>query len=392
MNAAEIQLWVIASILVILILGIMFWPLIKRSSGNNAPREAYDINVYKDQLLEIEADLERGSLSPDQGEAARTEIKRRMLAAADNGKQLSTPATSRSSGFIFAIFSISAPLGAILLYLSLGSPAQHDQPFSGREARNVASQTQQQKNLVQATTKMVKHLQRNPDDLRGWTLLARAYLSHGRYADSASAFAKAYQLSDGDPELGVGYAEALSLVENSVVTEEARALFMKVLEHDSANAKARYYLGMFEAQQGNVRSALQEWIDLLAISQEDAPWRSIVIEQINQAAKELGIKAATIKPTPEAQAIAIGIQKAYDKAQAEKATAPGPTTADVKAAMGMSKGDRNKMIRSMVERLAAKMKENPKDKDGWIRLERAYRVLGETALANKAAVHAATLP
>ena len=392
MNAAEIQLWVIASILVILILGIMFWPLIKRSSGNNAPREAYDINVYKDQLLEIEADLERGSLSPDQGEAARTEIKRRMLAAADNGKQLSTPATSRSSGFIFAIFSISAPLGAILLYLGLGSPAQHDQPFSGREARNVASQTQQQKNLVQATTKMVKHLQRNPDDLRGWTLLARTYLSQERYADSASAFAKAYQLSDGDPELGVGYAEALSLVENSVVTEEARALFMKVLEHDSANAKARYYLGMFEAQQGNVRSALQEWIDLLAISQEDAPWRSIVIEQINQAAKKLGIKAATIKPTPEAQAIAIGIQKAYDKAQAEKATAPGPTNADVKAAMGMSKGDRNKMIRSMVERLAAKMKENPKDKDGWIRLERAYRVLGETALANKAAVHAATLP
>ena len=130
----------------------------------------------------------------------------------------------------------------------------------------------------------------------------------------------------------------------------------------------------------------------MAISQQDAPWRSIVNEQINQAAKELGIDVATIKPTLEAQAIAIGVQKAYDNAQTEKAAAPGPTTTDVKAAMGMSKGDRSKMIRSMVERLAAKMKQNPKDKDGWIRLERAYRVLGETALANEAAVHAVTLP
>ena len=392
MNVAEIQLWIIAAILVILILGIMFLPLIKRSSGNNAPREAYDINVYKDQLLEIEADLERGLLSPGQGEAARTEIKRRILAAADSGKHLSTPATSRSSRFIFAILSISAPLGAMLLYLSLGSPDQLDQPFAGREARNVASQTQQQQNLAIATTKMVAHLQRNPDDLRGWTLLARTYLSHGRYADSASAFAEAYQLSDGDPELGVGYAEALSLLANSVVTEEAHALFIKVLALVIANAKASFYLGIFEAQQGNVRSALQECVDLLAISQQDAPWRSIVIEQINQAAKELGIDVATIKPTLEAQAIAIGVQKAYDNAQTEKAAAPGPTTADVKAAMGMSKGDRSKMIRSMVERLAAKMKQNPKDKDGWIRLERAYRVLGETALANEAAVHAVTLP
>jgi len=90
--------------------------------------------------------------------------------------------------------------------------------------------------------------------------------------------------------------------------------------------------------------------------------------------------------------LAIVVQKAYDKAQAKKPAAPAPTNADVRAAMGMSEGDRNKMIRSMVERLAAKMKENPEDKDGWVRLERAYRVLGETARADEAAAGAAKLP
>jgi len=392
MITAEIHFWIIAAILVILILGFLCWPILNFKRSKNAPREAYDINVYKDQLIEIETDLERGLLSLDQGEAARIEIKRRMLAAVDMSDKQNTSTMSEHGRLILTFFSISVPLGAILLYLTLGSPTQPDQPFAEREAINVTLQTQQQQNLIQATNKMVKHLQSNPDDLRGWTLLARSYLSNSRYADAASAFSVAYQLSGGKPDLAVDYAEALSLAKNSVVTEEAHALFMKALENNKTNAKARYYLGMFEAQKGNLLSALQAWIDLLALSQRDAPWLPIVREKIDQAAKELEIDAATIEPTPEAQAIAIGIQKAYEKAQTKDAATLGPTTADVKAAMGMTKEDRNEMIHSMVERLAAKMKENPKDKDGWVRLERAYRVIGETALANEAAANAAALP
>ena len=206
---------------------------------------------------------------------------------------------------------------------------------------------------------MVAHLQRNPDDLRGWTLLARSYLSNGRYADAVSSFAVAYRLNDGEADLAADYAEALSLVANSVVTEEAHALFVKALKIDKTNAKARYYQGIFQAQQGNIRSALQTWVDLLTLSQRDAPWIPIVKEKINLAAKELGINVAEIEPTPEAQVMAIEIQKAHKKTQAENPTTPGPTIDDVKAALGMTKEDREKMIISMVERLAAKMKENP---------------------------------
>lgn len=392
MSTAEINFWIIAAILVLLILGFLFWPILNFKKNKSAPRDAYDINVYKDQLIEIETDLERGLLSLDQGEAARTEIKRRMLAAVDRSDKQNTSATLETGRSILAFFSISVPIGAVLLYLTLGNPTLPDQPFAGREARNVSPQTQQQKNLLQATNKMVTHLQNNPDDLRGWTLLARSYLSSSRYADAASAFSVAYQLSNGDPEIAVDYAEALSLAENSIVTAEAHTIFLKVLESDNSNAKARYYLGMYEAQRGNLLSALQAWVNLLELSEKDAPWLPIVKEKIDKAAKELGIKADTIKPTPEVQKIALDVQKALKKAQADKATTSGPTTADVKAAMGMTEGDRNKMIRSMVDRLAAKMKENPSDKDGWVRLERAYRVIGETVLANEAAAHAARLP
>ena len=86
MSTAEIHFWIIATILVILILGFLLWPILNFKRNNSAPREAYDINVYKDQLIEIDTDLERGLLSLDQGEAARTEIKRRMLAAVDSSE------------------------------------------------------------------------------------------------------------------------------------------------------------------------------------------------------------------------------------------------------------------------------------------------------------------
>ena len=109
MSTAEIHFWIIAAILVALILGILFWPILHFKRSQKAPREAYDINVYKDQLLEIETDLERGLLSLDQGEAARTEIKRRMLAAVDRGSTQSTYTKSEFGGVILAFFSISVP-------------------------------------------------------------------------------------------------------------------------------------------------------------------------------------------------------------------------------------------------------------------------------------------
>ena len=392
MSAAEIQLWIIVSLLVILVTGILFWPILRVKSNKSTSREAYDIQIYKDQLLEIESDLDRGLLSQYQGEAARTEIKRRMLISSDNDKKLGEHQETGSSTVIPIIISISAPVCAVLLYLSLGSPAEPDQPFLGREAKRIASQTQQQKNLIEATSKMVAHLQRNPKDLRGWTLLARSYLSNSRYADAVSAFSEAYRLNDGDPDLAVDYAEALSLAEKSIVTQEAHALFLKALEIDKLNVKARYYLGMFQAQQGNVRSALQIWVDLVSISRKDAPWLPTVRKEINSAARELGVNAKTIRPTPEAQAIAIEVQKAYNGTLTDNTLTEGPTTADIKAAMGMTQKDRVEMIKSMVERLAMKMKENPKDKIGWLRLERAYRVIGETTLANEAAAQAAKLP
>jgi cytochrome c-type biogenesis protein CcmH len=391
MSAETMQLWGLAAVLAVAVLVIMLWPLIKRRGDDNAPREAYDINVYKDQLLEIDADLERGLLSEDQGEAARTEIKRRMLAAADSSDAVKEPAASGSNGLLIAAISLFVPVGAVLLYLNLGNPDQPDQPLAERKANTMTAQSEQDQEILEATAKLAQHLKSNPDDLRGWRLLGRTYLTQGRYGDSAAALGSAYKLAGDDPDVVVDYAEALTLAAQSKVTDQSRDLFNKVLSLDPTNPKSRYYLGMYAVQHGDIRGAMQEWVDLAAMSPPDAPWLQILDQQIERAAEESGIDPVTIEPSAEAKALAIKVREAMAKAQAEQQAAPAPTNADVKAALGMSEGDRSEMIRSMVQRLADRMKEEP-TKDGWLRLEKAYRVLGETALADEAAASAAKMP
>ncbi len=390
MTTDTLQLWGIAVVLAILVLVIMLWPLLKRRGGDVAPREAYDINVYKDQLLEIDADLERGLLSEDQGEAARTEIKRRMLAAADSGETIREDAPSKSNVLIIAAISMFVPLGAVLLYLNLGSPGQPDQPLADRKVQSVVAQSGQDKEIIEATAKLARHLKSNPDDLRGWRLLGRTYLTQGRYADAASALGSAYQLKSDNPDIAVDYAEALTLAAEAQVTDQARTLFEKALTFDATNPKARYYLGMYAVQHGDIKAAMQEWIDLAAMSPPDAPWLQTLDQQIGRAAQESGIDPATIEPSAEARELAKEVRDAIAKARAEQAAAPAPTNDDIKAALGISEGDRNQMIRSMVQRLADRMKDEP-TKDGFLRLEKAYRVLGETALAGEAAANAAKL-
>jgi len=391
------QFWGLVAAISIVSLGILVIPLLRRRASVTAVREVYDINVYKDQLKEIERDLERGLLDDRQAEAARLEIKRRMLASADHiddgDGAVHDGAPSSNLGLI-AIIVVALPAAAVSLYLNLGQPSQPDQPFASRPApTQTAGMGAGQQGLSAVTEQLKKKLEANPGDVRGWMLLGRSYLSLGRFADAAGAYGKAYGLSGEDPQIGSEYAESLSLAANSVITDQAKGIFEAALAADPVNAKARFYLAMQKAQAGDVRGALQGWVDLAAMSPADAPWMSVLTAQVDRAGQEIGIDPKTIKPSPDAAALAAKmVQQRPQMTPVPDAAAPGPSSADVKAAAGMSGADRQEMIRSMVKRLADRLKNEPNDKAGWQRLERAYRVLGETAKADEAAAMIAKLP
>jgi len=393
-----IGFWVAAAVLTAVTLALLLVPLVRRRDGAAPDRSDYDLSVYRDQLAEVDRDLERGVLGADQADAARLEIKRRILAAgADTESGVHNAPSKQAHRAIVAVIAVAVPAFAVAVYLDLGSPSTPDLPFAerpatpGRSAPAMAGSGASAGSMDDAITRLQQRLESDPGNVEGWMLLGRSCMTMERPAEAAEAFRRAVDGGAG-PVASALFAEALVAAHGGGVTEEAAQAFEAALADNPLNPKARYYLAMARAQRGDLQGALDGWVDLVALSPTDAPWLELVRGHIARAAAELGVDLASLQPSAEARVLASQVprtmptqQPAPPVARAPAAgTAPGPTRADMEAAAQMSASEQSEMIRGMVERLAARLEDEPDDRDGWLRLARAYEVLGEAEKAAEA--------
>lgn len=381
---------------------LLLLPLLRSSRREMPGRAAFDVRLYKDQLAEVDRDAARGLLAPAEAEAARTEVKRRLLTAADAAGR---PAASAAPGHrrwpLALALAALLPAAAALLYIELGAPDIPDQPIAERRMREMlagGTTAEQAASLEQATQQLEKRLETRPNELGAWFLLGRSYLSLQRFPDAVRALARARALAPEDADVVGAYAEAALAAAGGQVDATSREALTKLLALDPASPKARFLLALDRAQQGDLPAAMQGWVDLLAISAPEAPWLPMVHEYLAQAGAQSGVDPATLQPSPEALALATAQRQAApgDGAgpggtPAPEAGGAGPNAADVAAAREMSPQDRAQMIRGMVDRLAARLQENPDDIDGWRRLARAWEVLGEPEKAAEARARVAAL-
>jgi cytochrome c-type biogenesis protein CcmH len=310
-----------------------------------AQGEGGEASVYKDQLAEIDRDLAAGLIVAGEAEAARTEIGRRLLAAAGQAKgpPLKSNKVLRRAAAVLAL--VGLPAVALGVYLPLGSPQLPDFPLA---ARNNAPDAQPVERLV---AQVEQHLEKNPTDGRGWTVLAPVLLRLGRYEDAVRAFRNSITYSGEIADRRADLGEAIAAAAGGVVTAEAKAEFERALALDADEVKARYFLGLAAEQDGRKADAASIWRAMLDKAAPDAPWRPLVQESLARVG------------SPVAPAL------------------PNQTMA---AAQNMNEADRDTMIRSMVERLATRLKQNGDDVDGWLRLVRAYLVMGDRDKAKSA--------
>jgi len=230
--------------------------------------------------------------------------------------------------------------------------------------------------LETAVQQLEARLAKEPGDQDGWRLLARSYEQLGKPDKAAEASRRAAALgaTSGDPASQSSHGEDLVTAANGTVGPEARQAFAAALAADPGDPRARFFLGLASAQDGNNGEALQRWLALERDSPADAPWLEGLHANIGRLAGAMGLGADDLAKRRSALAAA---SPAAPRSPAPAAAAPGPTSADVAAAAGMTPEDRMAMIRSMVQRLADEMAQKPGDVDGWLRLGRAYAVLGE---------------
>jgi len=387
-------LWLWVGAMLIAVLGVLLFGLTRTRRTDAPSRGAFDIAVFKDQLAELDRDRGRGLISDSELTSARSEIEHRLLKAADEADTevaQQTPKPARYAEFSLIVLIL---VGAIAFYLSLGSPNFPSAPYAARNIKAeliAAEQERAGSNTVALVDKLAMRMKMQPDDIRGWLLLGRSYLAMGRGDDAIAAIQQARSLAPEQGKIAVELAETMIVAADNRVPPEARELLENFVGADPYNPKPRYYIALSQAQSGETSKALQGWIDLTAISPANASWLPTVREKITNAARDLGVDPSTIKPSIAARMLARSIPvQPLLLAQPPK-RAPVPSQADVNAAAELSNSDRLAMIRTMVQRLADRLRENPEDLQGWVRLEHAYRVLGNLKKADEAATRVRAL-
>lgn len=342
-------------------------PLMRRPAPS-ASRAAHGLAIYRDQLAELARDRERGLISDDEARGAEAEIGRRILALSRDGAD-AVPSVAKRSWFGPTVLAAIAVFSALGVYFLVGAPGAPDRPLAARQTELEKARGEQNKALEAQAAELAAKLAAAPDDQAGWVRLAMMQQALGRNQDAVDSYRRAYTLSGGAPEIASSLGEALVLAAQGQVTPEAKTLFEGALEREKREPRARFYLGLAESQAGRLQEALRIWASLAADSRPDAPWMPVLTARIRQTAAELGIDPATVLPQQ----------------------APGPSAEDMQAAQDMTPEQRSAMVRGMVEQLAAKLKDNPNDLEGWLRLARSYRVLGDREKSADAFKHAAAL-
>lgn len=353
-------LWIIFAVLTVGALIAVLWPFLV--FGRGGTQDADDTAVYRDQLREIDSDLARGLIGEAEAEAARTEVSRRLLAAADSSeeaKERTAGGARRRSAAIAIAASVCVSVGSMALYLAYGSPATPDRPLAARLEAPESNQ-----DIAALVSKVEARLREHPEDGRGWDVIAPVYLRLQRYDDAADAYERAIRLEGESTQRLVGYGEALVLGDNGVVGETARQAFEKAHERDASLMKPRFWLGMAREQDGRYEAAAETWRAMLADGPPDAPWRPAVMQRLALAENKLSGEEAVDPPA--------------------SAEAPGPDREALAAAQQMSEQERRTRINRMVEGLAQRLQRDGDDLRGWLRLVRAYTVLGKREEAAQA--------
>lgn len=368
------MLWMILTLMVALAAVGLAIPLVRRHDAARTARGSV-AEVLKGQLGEIEAQAASGALPPDEAEALKADVKRRVLAEGKAPPASVRPLSERTLLILALGLVAVVVLAATGLYLKIGQPNAAGHAVADAAGGGALPPGHPNGEVAAMIGQLEARMKQSPNDAEGWRMLGWSYLQVGRNADAAAAYGRAAGLDPHNAEYLSAQGEATVLAAQGQVTPAAEEIFRKAVSLDAGDPRARYYLAIAKDQKGDAKGAMDDWIALLKSAPPDAPWAGEVRTFIEKVAQERHVDlTGRLPPAPAGTAAA----------EAAPEPAPGPTSDQVAAAGQMSAEGRQAMIEGMVEKQAAGLKANPHDLDGWQRLIRARMVLGQPGAAAQA--------
>jgi len=260
--------WSLAAVMVMVALLFLLPPLLRKRTVSAVSLDDLNTNVIKEQLAELEADRAIGKLDKAQFDAARQDLERELLydLASSDDAQTATP--ERGGRWLTLLLIPAIPLCAVLLYQLMGSVELIDRVQQAQTSQPQSAQSQSVATIEEMVTLLATRLQQQPDDLKGWVMLARSYSIMKRYSEATAAYENVLRLGGEEAGLLTDYADAMVMANGGIFTDESGALLVRALELDPDNVKG-------------LQAALK-----LPAGSEDA---TVIAQQINEVQRQLGI-------------------------------------------------------------------------------------------------------
>lgn len=378
------MLWLLITLTMAIATAFVCWPFLRRTRL----ADGASADIYRAQLTELDREEAAGLISPEDARMARTEVQRRLIATSGATASLKESDMTLTDRSTFIAVAVSLAVGSAIIYGAVGSPAgapSTHPALTMAEMNAMASgptpQTEAGQMSVAPVDEMITNLQTRlasaPNDVEGWRMLGWSKFRTDDYAGAAAAYGQAAKLAPQDAETLSAYGESLARAAGGMVTPEAEKALRDAVKLDPSDARARFLLGLQKEQKGNAQAALNDWLTMLDGADPTAPWYEEVRGRIVELSQSSGIDVSARLPA--------AVQSAATQSASLDAQRPaGPSATQVSEAAAMSPEARQAMVDGMVSRLDARLKANPADLDGWLRLIRARRVLGQIDLAQQA--------
>lgn len=360
--------WLVLAALTAAVLALLLLPLLRRGDASASDRAAHDVAVYRDQLAEVERDVEAGLLTADQAEAARIEVQRRILGVGRDGAARPVGRGVRLA--LAGSLAVFVPAVAVGLYDHLGVPGLPDKPYDVAQAERQQLGGDQDPTILAMIEGLSAKLTGNPSDVEGWQLLGRSYRALNRLEEAAASLRQAAKLGSTDPETYATLGESITLAGGGAVTAEAGNAFRNALRLHPGDPRSRFYLGMEAMQLGDAVQAVAIWRDLEKDSAPEAPWLPFLRERMREAATSAGVAPESVPPQSPVTA-SVGDARHERVAPAQR--------------------DTPERVKAMVAQLANRLAQDGGDVEGWVKLGRSYRVLGDMEKARDAYAKAVAL-
>lgn len=281
----------IAAVLTLLVIAWLVRPLLRPAPQDGVSSQRLNTAIYRDQLAALDQDLANGTISPADHEATRDELQLRLL---DDTAEPDAPAPSAAAPFWSArrtavLIALTLPLLSAGMYRWLGNLAALD-PVAAQSAAN--------EQVEQMVASLAAKLQANPDNPKGWAMLARSYKVMGRLDEAEQAYNKATDAISNHPDLLVDFAELLALRAQNRMDGRPTALIRQALAIDPEHPSALMMSGVAAYQRGDFDGAVQEWEKLLALLEPGSEDAKMTQENLDDARAQGALQAKKQKNRP----------------------------------------------------------------------------------------------